>query len=769
MARITKHPILKPSDGEPFPFTFDGERIEALPEETISSALFAAGIRVFGRHPKDGSPQGIFCANGQCSQCMVIAEGAPVKACVTVAAPNMIVESMKELPVLPENSEAPAMGETEIVDVDVLIIGGGPAGMSAALELASAKVDVLLIDDKDRLGGKLVLQTHRFFGSIDAVYAGTRGIDICARLATRVRELESVCVWTNSTALAVFSDRTVGVLKNDRYVLVRPRILLTATGAREKALVFQGNTLPGVYGAGAFQTLVNRDLVKASERTFIVGGGNVGLIAGYHALQAGIDVVGLVEALSECGGYKVHRDKLARMGVPIYPSHTVLSANGIDSVESVTIARIDDDFRPVTGTERTFQCDTVLIAVGLDPVDEFTRAARRFGLPGIAAGDADEIAEASAAIFSGRIAGRQIALELGATDEAVPEEWARTAEILKAHPGKTHDREATYLLSVTNEESRVSATPNRKEGSEGAVVANQMFHDSETLRNYSSTNDEFRESETPNEPSKAGFAFPVLHCTQEIPCNPCASVCPNGLIYIDESDIRQIPEYIADDIGKTCIGCMKCITICPGLAITLIDARKDVALPVVTIPFEFGEAGIRAGGTVVVMDVAGEVLGEVRVREIVRIPSNDRTVLVKVEAQRDIAERIAGIRVQAPRVGQSLPEVVRPLHDGDIVCRCERVTAGEIRDLIRKGYRDINEIKTLTRAGMGACGGKTCQAPILRLFRECGVPLDQITENVPRPLFVEVPFAAFASAQFGKTEESQVPSGLSGRGAKGGK
>ncbi len=702
MARITRHPILNPIDGEPFPFMFDGRRIEALPEESISSAMFAAGIRIFGQHPKDGSPQGIFCANGQCSQCMVIADGVPVKACMTPATPNMVVESVRELPTLPTTSEAPAMVETEVVDVDVLIIGGGPAGLSAAIELADSDVDVLLIDDKTRLGGKLVLQTHRFFGSINAVHAGTRGINIGKQLVTRVRELQTVQVWTNTTALAVFSDRMVGVLKGDRYVLIRPKILLTATGAREKALVFQGNTLPGVYGAGAFQTLVNRDLVKASERLFIVGGGNVGLIAGYHALQAGIDVVGLVEALPECGGYKVHRDKLARMGVPIYTLHTVLSANGNDSVESVTIAQIDSDFRPLASTEKTFACDTVLIAVGLDPVDEFTDAARRFGLEVYAAGDADEIAEASAAIFSGRITGRRIALALGVTAESVPEEWARMAEVLKSPPGKTYVR--------GTQEFHDSATLNRNDAPEGAVI-------------------------------------PVFHCTQEIPCNPCTSVCPQGLINIDQADIREIPEYIAASIGKACIGCMKCITICPGLAITLLDARKDETMPTVTIPFEFGPQKVQAGETVVAMDVSGGILGEVPVLEVRAVPSNDRTVLIQVQASRDIAERIAGLRVQEPWIGDPLPEVVQPLYDEDIVCRCERVTAGEIRDLIRKGYRDINEIKTLTRAGMGACGGKTCQALILRLFSECGVPLDQITENVPRPLFVEVALGTFAGAK----------------------
>jgi len=690
--RIDRHPILPIPARADLPFLWEGRTLTAREGETISSALFANGVRIFGHHPKDGAAQGIFCANGQCSQCLVLADGIPVKSCMELIRPGLRVEPVEGLPVLPGVNAAKDLSSLfkniEEVRVPVLIIGGGPAGLSAAIELGKLGVETLVIDDKHRLGGKLVLQTHRFFGSIEAVYAGTRGIDIATRLEHDVRSFPSLRVWLQAAAVAVYCDKKVGVLIEGRkYVLVSPEVLLVAAGAREKNLAFPGNTLPGVYGAGAFQTLVNRDLVKPTGRLFIVGGGNVGLIAGYHALQAGIAVIGLVEVMPECGGYKVHRDKLARLGVPIFTSHTVLSANGTERVESVTVAHVDERFRPVPGTEKSFACDTLLIAVGLDPVNEFYEKAREFGMAAFAAGDAEEIAEASAAIFSGKIRGLEVARALGHAVGEISEEWYKTAEILKSKPGKTLP---------------------------------------ETV------------------PAGEGGVFPVLHCNQEIPCDPCTAVCPSGLIQIDRTDIRMLPSFLSSKDGKGCTGCERCVAICPGLAITMVDFRKDLEFPTVAIPLEFLKETLQAGDSVVVEDTEGQALGRVEVAAVKAIKANDRTVIIKVRAPREYAKKIAGIRLQPELESETLERYVQRTDDDTIICRCERVTTGEIRKLIREGSRDINEIKALTRAGMGSCGAKTCTPLIHRLFREEGVPESEIIDQPKRPLFIEVPLGIFA-------------------------
>jgi NADPH-dependent 2,4-dienoyl-CoA reductase/sulfur reductase-like enzyme/ferredoxin len=618
---------------------------------------------------------------------MVLADGKPVKACMEPVTENMRLEQMNGLPELPAFESIESISHPiQELKIPVLILGAGPAGLSAAIELGKLGIKTLLIDDKDRLGGKLVLQTHRFFGSINAVYAGTRGIDIASKLQSEVKKYPSVEIWTRTTALAVFFDKKVGILKNGKeYLLVCPDVLLVATGAREKSLTFPGNSLPGVYGAGAFQTLLNRDLVKPSENLFIVGGGNVGLIAGYHALQAGIQVVGLVEALPECGGYRVHKDKLSRMGVPIYTSHTVLSANGKDSVESITIAKVGKDYKPIAGTEKSFACDTVLVAVGLDPVNEFFIKAKDFGMTVLSAGDAEEIAEASAAIFSGKIKGLEIANLLGRSTGPIPKTWYHMASVLKSKPGK----------------NAIEEVPDISTG-----------------------------------------VMPIIHCSQEIPCDPCSTICPQGLIYIEKNDIRQVPTFLGNNY--CCSGCEKCVDICPGLAITLVDYHENPDLPLVSIPYEFHYGQIQQGDIVTVMDTSGNALQDVEVAEISEPQSGEKTVIIRLYAPKEIARQIAGIQVQEIRDIQPMDHYVQHIEDDTIVCRCERVTAGEIRQLIRDGYRDLNEIKTVTRAMMGACGSKTCSSLIYRLFMDEGIDPGKVMAQTKRPIFMEVELGIFA-------------------------
>jgi sarcosine oxidase subunit alpha len=695
--RIESHPIIPIPAQETIEFFWQNQKLTAKNGETISAALIANGIDVFGHHPKDGSPLGLFCANGQCSQCLVLLDGRPVKACMTPVTPGasiMPADSLPDISQLPADSvETMSDAEKQLIDVPVLIIGGGPAGLSAAIELGKHDIEALLVDDKTKLGGKLVLQTHRFFGSTEAVYAGTRGIDIAHRLSDELEAYPSIQTWTGATAVAVYEKKIVGLWRTDldRYVMIRSQVLLIATGARERSLPFKGNTLPGIYGAGAFQTLVNRDLVRPAENLFIIGGGNVGLITGYHALQAGINVVGLVEAMPHCGGYKVHEDKLARFGVPILTSHTILEAKGTDRVSSVVIAQVDEDFQPLPGTAQEHACDCVLIAVGLNPVDEFLFKAREVGLPVYAAGDAAEIAEASAAMFSGRVKGLEIAKFLGKDVPEVPQSWLDFEEILKSKPGE--------------------------------VLEDHL-------------------------PDRSGDVFPVMHCRQEIPCDPCSSVCPKGLIKVDQKDIRRLPLFCEFD-DKNCIACERCVAVCPGLAITLVDFRKDPAQPTVSIPLEFSEKFIHTGDLVPVTDADGKVLGQFPVMRVRTLRQFSSTLIVRVQVPAEIATQAAGIRLTA---GWERPEevsdhFVEETPQENIVCRCEHISAEEIRALIRGGVRDINQIKAATHATMGACGGKTCLSLIRKIFREEGVPLLEVTDPPTRPVFVETPISTLAKNQ----------------------
>ncbi len=348
-----------------------------------------------------------------------------------------------------------------IREAEILVIGGGPAGLCAAAAAASLGARVLVCERDYVPGGQLVKQTHKFFGS-EKQYAGDRGIHIGKRLVENAMADPNIEILTEATVLGIYEDGIVTVLHDNRHLKICPQKTIVTTGASEKFLAFPGNDLPGIYGAGAVQTLMNVAGVKPAERVLMVGAGNIGLIVSYQLMQAGVEVAGVIEAAPKIGGYLVHASKIRRAGVPIRTGYTVKEAHGDGKLEGVTICRLDEKWRQIPGTEEEIACDTLCLAVGLTPLTELCWQAgcemafvRELSghvplvnedlettVSGIyAAGDISGIEEASSAMVEGRLAGYAAAESLGHEPERARElKEMAAAELSELRSGPTGAR-----------------------------------------------------------------------------------------------------------------------------------------------------------------------------------------------------------------------------------------------------------------------------------------------------------------------------------------
>ena len=313
--------------------------------------------------------------------------------------------------------------------VEVFVVGGGPAGLCAAISAAESGADVIVAERSSILGGQLIKQTHMFFGS-EKQYAGTRGIDITDILIDKLTEMENVEILKDTTVLSVYEDGVISIEENGIYKKIKPERIIIATGASEKSLAFPNNDMPGIYGAGAVQTLMNIHGVRPGQNVLMVGAGNIGLIVSYQLMQAGVNVKAILDASPTIGGYLVHASKIRRMGVPILTRHTVKRADGAESLEKATIVELDEKWQEIPGSEQELDVDVMCVSIGLSPLSELLFQSgcdmayiREFGgyvpLRTInlktsqdhiyIAGDVGGIEEASSAMVEGHIAGLAVA------------------------------------------------------------------------------------------------------------------------------------------------------------------------------------------------------------------------------------------------------------------------------------------------------------------------------------------------------------------------
>lgn len=463
---------------------------------------------------------------------------------------------------------------------NLIVVGAGPAGLSAALEAARRGMSVMVFDENARPGGQLFKQIHKFFGSKEHK-AKIRGFKIGEQLLKEASEA-GVQVTLNATVTGIFENKEVTVNHGGAIHHYKADSVIIATGASENMVPFDGWTLPGVIGAGAAQTMMNLHGIRPGKKILMLGSGNVGLVVSFQLLQAGCEVVAVVDAAPRIGGYGVHAAKVARTGVPFYLGHTIKKVEGDDKVTGVTIGKVDETFHIIPGTELHFDVDTVCVAVGLSPMSQLLKMAgckmednpRRGGqVPLVdeygetsvscifAAGDVSGIEEASSAMIKGRMAGLRAAFRLGFTDENTTIETETDYE-------KDLDSLRQGMFAPGNKGKLIEKTD------EGIPVSMNL------LTNGFVANDEiFRFPGVTKQPG----LHPVIECTQNIPCNPCQEACKKNCIKIG-SCITALPQVAKE---AHCTGCGMCVASCSGQAIFLVNEEYEPGFASITLPYEF--------------------------------------------------------------------------------------------------------------------------------------------------------------------------------------
>ncbi|MBS0560862.1 MAG: FAD-dependent oxidoreductase [Proteobacteria bacterium] len=433
--RLTSRTITQA--GKPVTISFKGESIAALAGESVAAALSAAGLRAFRETPS-GAPRGLYCGMGACHDCVVTIDGrAGQRACMTTVADGMRIEDAAG------ETDLTAIAEGQAADdaPDLLVVGAGPAGLSAAAAAAEAGARVVVLDERSAAGGqyaKPLAPSHRD-AAPDA--QARIGDDLRARArAAGVTIHQAATVWGG------FAADEIAAIVGGVAITFRPRRLVIAPGAHEAPVPIPGWTLPGVMTTGALQTLVRTQRVAPSPRVLIGGGGPLNLQLAVELLKGGVTPIAVVEAAPRPSpaawraAWRMARTApdllrdgigmlvaLKRAGVPVLWGSRVTALEGTDAVAAARIATptgkrrieaevvaLNQGFQPEVGLARALGAAHRFVDRGLGHLATDIDADGRTSVEGVfAVGDGASLGGSRVAMARGRLAGLAAARDLG--------------------------------------------------------------------------------------------------------------------------------------------------------------------------------------------------------------------------------------------------------------------------------------------------------------------------------------------------------------------
>ncbi|HSW68403.1 MAG TPA: FAD-dependent oxidoreductase, partial [Bacteroidales bacterium] len=669
MDKITRHPILEIRTGEKHSFRFSNQTIECEKGFTIAAALHQAGFPVHS-HSLKNRERSLECGIGKCGACEMLVDGQIKRICIAT------VDKIKEVKEVPIDYSPPIFKYKQdapilIYKTQVAIIGAGPAGLAARMELNKYGVENIVIDNGDQIGGQFTMQTHQFFFfEKERKFGGMRGFDIAKTLAGENHE----GIFLNSTVWDILEGKRLAVknLRTDEIYYVDADYLVIATGAIPFMPTFENDDLPGVYTAAVVQKMMNNEFTLLGKNILTVGAGNIGYLTSYQLMQAGAKVKAILEAQPFEGGFPVQAHRVRRLGIPILLSHILLKAIPNKKRNGITGAIIAEckNFQPVAGTEKIIEgIDAINICTGLVPDDQLLiKGNDIFGRKCIGAGDAIRIGEGTSAVLRGKQTALEILMDM---NEAV--EYDEYLTISKEY--------------IDSQQHPVKVVP-------------QPY--------------------LPNPERMNSKPYVQIDCLYGFACNPCEFACPHGAI--TKTSTSTIPEI---DFEK-CIGCMDCVYQCPGLAIFGYNLKKQLLF----LPIEYF---VDEKTEVFLVDNNGKIQGEGVVEKILKKPNKTNIARIRsLSVQGEDLNKITGFVAKSDYPEElKLTKTTYKQEEDVYVCHCDDVTLHEILEVINdRKFISVDEVKHTTRLGMGACRGKRCIKRLKQTLAGTGISI--VGEPTPR-------------------------------------